>query len=427
MSTQPDDAPKKSNAYEMFILVLTVLSLVVMVALLLPLNDATIKLLTIYDNAICVVFLLDFAMNLARSNPKRAYLVDRRGWLDLLGSIPALGVFRLTALLRLARLSRFARITRLLRGQSKKTLVQDVVAHRGQYAAFITVLAAFTVLTVSSVLVLQFEGRSPDANITTGGGALWWSIVTITTVGYGDEYPVTLMGRLVAVLVMFAGVGIIGALASILASILVPPAQTQEERDDDASAARTLQNELVEIQERVDRAPAIAGGRRERSAGRPGTDVMTSERGDVVVVGLGVTGLSTAAALARRGHTRRGHRPVGQRPPGHVLDRRVAFDPGRLRRRALRAARPGGVRRVAPPRGRAGRQAPASRAARSTWDRPPSSTRWRWRCARATCRSTSSTPAAFGRGSRRSRSAPRSARCSTRKRARCSPTPRCGR
>ena len=63
----------------MFILVLTVLSLVVMVALLLPFNDATIKLLTVYDNVICVVFLLDFAMRLTRSDPKRAYLVDRRG------------------------------------------------------------------------------------------------------------------------------------------------------------------------------------------------------------------------------------------------------------------------------------------------------------------------------------------------------------
>src|SRR5882672_483380 len=146
MSTQPDASPKKSNAYEMFILVLTILSLIVMVALLLPFNDATIRLLTVYDNIICVVFLGDFAMNMARSSPKRSYFIGRRGWLDLLGSIPALGFFKFTALLRLARLSRLARITRLLHGDNKKALVQDVVTHRGQYAAFITVLAAFIVL-----------------------------------------------------------------------------------------------------------------------------------------------------------------------------------------------------------------------------------------------------------------------------------------
>ena len=56
-----------------------------------------------------------------------------------------------------------------------------------------------------------------------------------------------MLGRFTAVLVMFAGVGIIGALASILASILVPPPQTQQERDEDASAARLLQDELIEI------------------------------------------------------------------------------------------------------------------------------------------------------------------------------------
>ena len=239
---------KRSNAYELFILVLTVLSLVIMVALLLPLSDATIKVLNVYDNLICVIFLIDFGLNFARSHPRREYIVGRRGWLDLLGSIPSFGFFPYSALFRLARLSRLARITRLLRGQNKHELVSDVVAHRGQYAAFITALTAMIVLTLSSVLVLQFESRSPDANIKTGGGALWWAVVTITTVGYGDEYPVTPMGRVTAVLVMVAGVGIIGALASILASILVPPPTPTEEP---ASDAPSVQAELAAIKEEL--------------------------------------------------------------------------------------------------------------------------------------------------------------------------------
>jgi voltage-gated potassium channel len=220
--------PRESNAYSIFMLVLTVLSLVIMVLLLLPLNAATLEVLRFYDNLICVVFLIDFGVNLAASNPKRDYFIGRRGWLDLLGSIPSLGVFPISGLLRLARISRLARVARILRGNNRKELVTDVIQNRGQYALFITVLSALLVLTVSSVLMIQVESRSPEANITTGGDALWWAFVTITTVGYGDQFPVTMLGRIVGVFVMFAGVGIIGSLASILASVLVP----QPEPDD---------------------------------------------------------------------------------------------------------------------------------------------------------------------------------------------------
>ena len=106
-------------------------------------------------------------------------------------------------------------------------LTKDVLANRGQYAGFVTLVLAMTVISVASVLVLQTESRVAGANITTGGDAIWWAIVTITTVGYGDHYPITAFGRVLAVIVMFAGVGIIGALASILASFLIPAPEKQ--------------------------------------------------------------------------------------------------------------------------------------------------------------------------------------------------------
>jgi voltage-gated potassium channel len=239
MSAEQPVVREHGNAYNLFILLLTVFSLVVMVLLVLPLDPQTHQLLFVYDNAVCVIFLLDFAYNITGSRPKRQYFINQRGWLDLLGSIPAFGFFQFTALLRLARLSRLARIGRLLRGKARRELVRDMVDNRGQYATFITILAAGTVLCVSSILVLQVEGRSADANIVTGGDALWWGFVTITTVGYGDFYPVTSLGRMIGVLVMFAGVGIIGALASILASLLVPPPKTEETA---AAAAGAIAN-----------------------------------------------------------------------------------------------------------------------------------------------------------------------------------------
>jgi voltage-gated potassium channel len=228
MSPERPVVREHGNAYNLFILVLTLFSLVVMVLLLLPLDAESKQLLQIYDNVICLIFLAEFAYSLSGSRPRRQYFIYQRGWLDLLGSIPTLGFFELTALFRLARISRLARVTRLLRGNNRRELVRDVVVNRGQYASFITLLSAGMILSTASFLVLQFEIRSPDSNIRTGADAIWWGIVTITTVGYGDRFPVTLAGRLVGLFVMLTGVGIIAALASILASLLVPPPEPEE-------------------------------------------------------------------------------------------------------------------------------------------------------------------------------------------------------
>jgi voltage-gated potassium channel len=220
------------NAYNIFIFVLTIGSLVIMALLFMPfIDDQTKQLLFLYDNLVCIPFLIDFAINLRGTRPRRDYFIKKRGWLDLLGSIPSFGLSPYTALLRLARLSRLARVTRLMRGKNQKALVKDVLENRGQYALFVTLLLAMIVIVIASILVLQFETKG-DGNIKTGGDAAWWAIVTITTVGYGDFFPVTPLGRLVGVFVMFSGVGIIGALASILASVLVTssaPAETPAE------------------------------------------------------------------------------------------------------------------------------------------------------------------------------------------------------
>jgi voltage-gated potassium channel len=245
MAQQTASPRQHSNAYNIFILVLTVLSLAVMVVMLLPISDQTLKLLSVYDNLICVIFLVDFILNLRAAPHKSDYFLRQGGWLDLLGSIPSFGLTRYGGLLRLARLGRFARITRLLRGENKKALVKDVLENRSRYALFITILLTILVLTVASTLVLQFESGSPDAKILTGGDAFWYAIVTITTVGYGDYYPVTAAGRITAMFIMFMGVGIIGALASILASLLVGSSEAPEEEAPGAEPAPTVEQELA--------------------------------------------------------------------------------------------------------------------------------------------------------------------------------------
>lgn len=272
VASSPDALPagvtvrQHGNAYEIFILVLTIFSLFLIVLQFLPIDDDTRFLVGVYDDVVCVIFLVDFTFNMLISHPRREYFIGESGWLDLIGSIPSLPGVPFTGVLRLARVARLLRIRRALAGQAGRDLVRDVIRNRGQYAVFITLLSALMVLSLSSIAVLQFESKSLNGNIKTGGDALWWAVVTITTVGYGDFYPVTSLGRLTALFVMVAGVGIIGALASILASFLVSSPAEEEQQVRELTGAETpvtnedlsaelirLSSEIAAIRERLER------------------------------------------------------------------------------------------------------------------------------------------------------------------------------
>ena len=89
MTQETPPLRKTSNAYSIFILVLTILSLAVMVAMLLPLSETTLTMLWFYDTVICIIFLIDFYLNWRAAPRKSDYFIGQRGWLDLLGSIPS--------------------------------------------------------------------------------------------------------------------------------------------------------------------------------------------------------------------------------------------------------------------------------------------------------------------------------------------------
>jgi voltage-gated potassium channel len=241
----------RSNAYNIFILILTLFSLVIMVALFLPLNQATIELLQFYDSLICAFFLLDFFLTWRVAANKREFFFKQRAWMDLVGAIPSLGVvlpYRYFGLLRLLRLNRVNRIYQHLGVQRRGELLRDILKNRSKYASFLIGLLAIIVLSSASVLVLQFESAARNALITTGWDAFWYAIVTITTVGYGDYYPVTTGGRITGIFIMMTGVGIIGALASLMASLLIGESHATSDEDETEQAYQAgIEKELAAI------------------------------------------------------------------------------------------------------------------------------------------------------------------------------------
>lgn len=231
--------PENSTTYDLFILVLTIFSLATIVLIAIwPLSEATRTLLVNIDFIICLIFLFDFFSSVRRSSNRRAYFFRGGGWLDLLGSIPAIPALPLTALLRIARLGRLARIVRIMRQKDMRTLWLDFRANRARNTLLVTIFIAIVVITISAAVVLQVESRSAEANIKTGGDAFWWAFVTVTTVGYGDRFPTTGLGRSMAMLLMTVGVGIFGVLTSFMATTFLEP-EEEEARDKQAAEERS--------------------------------------------------------------------------------------------------------------------------------------------------------------------------------------------
>jgi voltage-gated potassium channel len=187
-----------------FQLCLLVLSLAAVVALLV---DAVAELprevsrtVQIGDTVVCILLLLDFLNRFRRAPSKGEFM--RVGWIDLVACIPSVDF------LRAGRMFRVFRIIRLLRGiRVGLRVVQLFRENRTRSALASAVTTVILLVGFSSAAILIAENR-PDSNIKTAEDAIWWSVTTITTVGYGDRFPVTLEGRIIAMILMLCGVGL---------------------------------------------------------------------------------------------------------------------------------------------------------------------------------------------------------------------------
>jgi len=138
---------------------------------------------------------------------------DRRGYVATRRIEPALVLLPVLQPLRLADLPRVDVVAAELALRTRA-----ILRHRG---LFRVLLAAAGLLFVGSWFVMLSERDAPGANIHNYGSALWWGIVTMTTVGYGDKYPVTTLGRCVAIVLMLVGIGLLGVITATVASFFV--------------------------------------------------------------------------------------------------------------------------------------------------------------------------------------------------------------
>lgn len=189
---------------------------------LFTLPTEVIKVLDFIDNIICVFFLFDFFSRLYKAENKLQFL--KWGWIDLISSIPTFDALRFGRLLRLIRLIRILRAFR-----STKHIVNHIYKKKSKGAFTTVAVIAILTLIFSSISILQFED-APDSNIKTAEDAIWWACSTISTVGYGDKFPVTTEGRIVGVILMIVGGGLFATMSGFFASWFV---DDQNSKSDD--------------------------------------------------------------------------------------------------------------------------------------------------------------------------------------------------
>lgn len=210
MLRRPD--AKASPGYQLFMLVLCLYSLGILAfQASRPIEPTTIIILDYADTFICVLFFADFLNSFIRADNKWRYL-RTWGWLDLLSSIPTID------LARWGRAARVLRIFRVMRGLRVTQLFASLVMRRrAENAILAAFLVALMLVIFGSIAILHFESL-PESNIKVAEDAIWWSFATITTVGLTDRFPLSSEGRLVAVLLMSAGIGLFGVFSGFLAS-----------------------------------------------------------------------------------------------------------------------------------------------------------------------------------------------------------------
>lgn len=237
------EAKEESGPYTIFILAVSIFAILAMSArAFLEINPDTQTILEYADDGICILFFLDFLISFMKAENKAGYFF-KWGWIDLLSSIPMVDS------LRWGRLARIMRIFRVLRGfRSAKILGAFIVNRRAEGSFLAAVLITILLIVISSISILQFES-APESNIKSADDALWWSMTTITTVGYGDKYPVTPEGRLIASMLMLSGLGLFGTLSGFVASWFLQP--KKEEKDTEiqelVAEVKLLRSELSSL------------------------------------------------------------------------------------------------------------------------------------------------------------------------------------
>jgi voltage-gated potassium channel Kch len=233
----------KRVTYVIFISSVSILSLAVAIFYYFVRDPEIKQVLLVLDTVYALMFLIDFILRYRAVENKGSYML-KRGWLGLVTTIPGFPALRIIrSFLTLLTSRNILKVTpEKISQQARDNLAQSVL--------YITVTVGLLVLTIGSVLIIWVEADAEGATIKTGFDAIWWSLVTVSTVGYGDEFPVTGRGRLIGVFMIVVGVALFSTITSYLASSFTDRG-AQRERQEQLEVTMRNEQRLEELLQRM--------------------------------------------------------------------------------------------------------------------------------------------------------------------------------
>jgi voltage-gated potassium channel len=207
--------------FDAVVLILIIYSIITLSVETLPdLSSASRALLRVSEIIVTLLFTAEYVLRVATSPSKRQYILSFYGIVDLLSILPfylSLGI-DLRAL-RAFRLFRVFRILKLTRYSQAMTRFSKALA-LAREEAILFMLATGILLYLSAVGIYYFEHEAQPETFQSILHSLWWAVATLTTVGYGDVYPVTADGKIFTFLILMVGLGIVAVPAGLVASAL---------------------------------------------------------------------------------------------------------------------------------------------------------------------------------------------------------------
>lgn len=199
---------KKNITYEIIMMILSLFVVIIaMIQLSIEVPTNINKVLAYVDFIVWLIFVADYGVRLVKAKNKKYFILHNK--IDLLTILPFNSLFRALRVIKIVKVVRLLKITKGLAFLSRFTTKLDafVKTNNFNYVLSITVITIF----VGAGLISIVENMPFSDSI-------WWSFVTVTTVGYGDLSPTTSIGRIIASILMLVGIGFIGMLTGTIAT-----------------------------------------------------------------------------------------------------------------------------------------------------------------------------------------------------------------